>query len=127
MRLDQALRCLGQPPNRKLDDIDDDELKKTYRKEALKCHPDKNADNPEATARFQELSEAYQILMGEADASVSEDDRSSDEDWTHTTKNAARNRAKRPKGKQQQARAAPKQRRNQKRSFRKGGGERFLH
>ena len=39
------------------------DIKKAYRKGALKWHPDKNADNKaEAEVKFKELSEAYSVL-----------------------------------------------------------------
>ena len=39
-----------------------DELKKAYRKLAMKYHPDRNPDDQAASERFKELSEAYEIL-----------------------------------------------------------------
>jgi curved DNA-binding protein CbpA len=43
-----------------------DEIKQTYRKLALKWHPDKNPDNvAEATRIFQRISEAYSVLSDE--------------------------------------------------------------
>lgn len=42
-----------------------DEIKKAYRKIALKNHPDKNPDNPEAEAVFKEASEAADVLLNE--------------------------------------------------------------
>ncbi len=42
--------------------IDDRELKKAYRKIAMKYHPDRNPDDASAEAKFKEASEAYEVL-----------------------------------------------------------------
>lgn len=42
-----------------------DEIKKAYRKQALKYHPDRNSGDAEAEARFKEISEAYEVLSND--------------------------------------------------------------
>jgi len=41
------------------------EIKRSYRKLAMKYHPDRNPDNKEAEIKFKEISEAYEILSND--------------------------------------------------------------
>jgi len=40
----------------------DDEIKKAYRKLAMKYHPDRNKDDKKAESKFKDISEAYAVL-----------------------------------------------------------------
>lgn len=42
--------------------VDDGELKKSYRRLAMRYHPDRNPDDISAEERFKEISEAYEVL-----------------------------------------------------------------
>ena len=46
-------------------DASTDDIKKAYRKLALKYHPDRNPDNKEAEAKFKEAAAAYEVLSKE--------------------------------------------------------------
>ena len=43
-------------------DANIDEIKKAYKKKAMKLHPDRNKDNPNSEEEFKKLGEAYSIL-----------------------------------------------------------------
>ena len=43
-------------------DADSDEIKAAWRSKAKTVHPDHNRDDPDATARFTEIGQAYDLL-----------------------------------------------------------------
>jgi len=57
LQSDDYYKILGCPRS-----ASDADLKKAYRKLAVKWHPDKNPDNEQATENFQKISEAYATL-----------------------------------------------------------------
>ena len=60
MDIECALHILKLPNK----NFTSEELKKQYRKMALKLHPDKNKNDSNATKAFQDVTSAYQLLQG---------------------------------------------------------------
>ena len=44
-------------------DAGEEEIKKAFRKNSLKFHPDKNPNDPKANEKFQRLKHAYDFLL----------------------------------------------------------------
>ena len=43
-------------------DSSPDEIKRAYRKSAMKYHPDRGSDDPDTETKFKEAAEAYEVL-----------------------------------------------------------------
>ena len=46
-------------------DASEEDIKQSYRKLAMKHHPDRNPDNPKSEEHFKEAKEAYEALSDE--------------------------------------------------------------
>lgn len=57
MAKEDYYELLGVPRN-----ASDSEIKKSFRRLAMKYHPDRNKDNPEAEEKFKKIKEAYDVL-----------------------------------------------------------------
>ena len=70
MTYEQAAQILG------VDEDEEDEtiLRKAFRKQSLLHHPDKNPNDPTATARFQRIGSALEMLTRRARGEVSDDE-----------------------------------------------------
>ena len=66
-----------------------DEIKRAYRRLAVRYHPDKNKDNTQAEERFKEISEAYSVL-GDAEKRRKYDEYG--EHWMHADEYEAQRR-----------------------------------
>lgn len=57
MAKEDYYQLLGVPKN-----ASDADIKKSFRRLAMKYHPDRNADNPEAEEQFKKIKEAHDVL-----------------------------------------------------------------
>eukprot|EP00624_Nannochloropsis_granulata_P007581 evm.model.NODE_8548_length_11433_cov_26.623371.1 len=53
----------------------EEEVKKAFRVRALKTHPDRNPDNPNAKEEFQKINNAYKRIIAAEDESSSDEER----------------------------------------------------
>ncbi|XP_077220614.1 uncharacterized protein LOC143854501 [Tasmannia lanceolata] len=63
---DDHYTILGLPSGEEGAKLTTKELEKAYRFQAIKCHPDKNRNDPFAKSAFQKLQSSYEILKNEA-------------------------------------------------------------
>ena len=61
-RKDLRVRAEQRPDGSWRSFVPQDEVKRAYKRLSLKFHPDRNRDDPNTTAKFQEISTAYNVL-----------------------------------------------------------------
>jgi len=74
MKLEEAYEELGVPQG-----VEENIVRKAYKKLALTTHPDKNPNDPQAHEKFQRVSEAYNRITNPDEYASSEDDISDEE------------------------------------------------
>jgi DnaJ-class molecular chaperone len=73
-----------------IDELTIELLKKQYRFNALKYHPDKNG-SPDAASKFQEIQSAYEYLSNHLEYEISESEDDEDTEFSKSDKNSYKN------------------------------------
>ncbi len=105
-RIQESYRTLGLEP-----DADLEEIKSAYRKQAFACHPDLHPDDPQAGTKFQQLNQAYVILLEykkQDTAQSQQQDQEQTQYQKHTSRSAYSSRAKTSRGARRQKTARQK-------------------
>ncbi|MEJ2134605.1 MAG: DnaJ domain-containing protein [Desulfofustis sp.] len=64
-------------------DSDEAQIRSQYRKLAMRCHPDRNPDDPQAEEKFKEIAEAYGVLTDPHKRSQYDAAKAAGMDWQH--------------------------------------------
>ncbi|MBT8328173.1 MAG: DnaJ domain-containing protein, partial [Desulfofustis sp.] len=64
-------------------DSDEEQIRSQYRKLAMRYHPDRNPDAPQAEERFKEIAEAYGVLTDPQKRSQYDAAKAAGMDWQH--------------------------------------------
>lgn len=69
-----------------------EDIKKAYRKLAMKYHPDRNSDNPEAENMFREITKAYAVLGDEDNRKIYDQEVSKSKSTSSASNNRTNNK-----------------------------------